>query len=143
MYIDRHTRCCGRHGRRCALTLIEVVAALVIMGSAVTTILVAQANAVQVVAESKFDLEACERATNLIASWRVSGADITREAKGGFDSAPNWSWRRTVAPWQGPSKRKFVQVALELRWRDSKLWTERATSYSWLVSAKHANPEGL
>ena len=120
--------------KRGAITLIEVVASLVLLGSAVTTMLVAQANAVQTVAESKFYLEARAIASNLIAEWRITTVDVTQPGQDGVTDVPDWSWRRSTVPRASDEQPKVVEIVLEILHRDPDSWIERRAEYRWLVA---------
>lgn len=128
--------------RRAALSLIEVVASLVILGSAVTTLLAAYARNMANVKEAERQLVAHEIARELIAQWRVDEVDLTVSAQGAASNAAGWSWRRWAEPISLADAANLRQITVEVRHqvhvdRDF-LWNRR---YSWLVRDNSADDE--
>lgn len=82
--------------RRSALTLIEVLVALVIIGGSVTAMLVAQSNSLGALKGSEMELTAQHLAKELIATWAVDKEDLQSDASGGIPAHRAWTWRRAT-----------------------------------------------
>jgi type II secretory pathway pseudopilin PulG len=91
----RDRRLCDRHW---SFTLIEVVAALVLLGGTVVALLVGQSRALEQVAASQRLREAAHLAEELLSEWALQDQEVTTGAEGTFDEWPGWSWQRTVEP---------------------------------------------
>ena len=81
---------------RRALTLIEVVAALLILGGSVTAVMVAQSNSLASLQNSRLQLAAQHMAKELIANWRIENEALTIPAAGPVPDSAHWTWKRTA-----------------------------------------------
>ena len=85
------------------ISLIEVIAATVILGTAVTVLLAMQAASLERMHSIDNELLAVELAHELFADWRLNPTDRSGENGGDVKHHDGWSWRRqlekvTVAP---------------------------------------------
>ena len=111
------------------MTLIEVLAALVILGTAATSILVAQARAIEQAKVAALEVEAAAMANELIANWRLNEEKMADSASGRIDGQGEWSWRRTSERKELGAERSVMEVRLELTYlADSATWSR---SYFW------------
>ncbi len=120
--------------RRRGLTLIEVVAAIVILGSSVTAMLMARANNLGQLSDARRQMTARAIAQELIAEWRLAKVDLTAPASGSVEGEPGWSWRRSVESARLPGNLQGQDVRLEIiRVNDAanmELWSR---SFHWIV----------
>lgn len=117
-----------------ALTLIEVLASLAIVGGAVTLMLVVNANSLMRLSEGDLQLDAQSLARELIAGWTLAGEDVTQAGSGTVDGLDDWSWARWSEEAEIASDVNVRKVFLELRYgqpSDSRDWTRQ---FEWLVS---------
>ncbi|MCO6437966.1 MAG: hypothetical protein J5J06_12815 [Phycisphaerae bacterium] len=75
------------------LSLVEVLAALVIMGGAVTSLLLVQARSVELVQDARLSLDAERLARELIAEWRLQKVELDTQDEGALENG--WRWERT------------------------------------------------
>ena len=90
-------RCCARGRsplRRVGVTLLEVIAAAVILGTSVTTMLLAQGHTIEQLSESHRQLTASAVANELIAHWRLTREDVAATSSGTVDGLAGWRWSR-------------------------------------------------
>ena len=80
-----HSSCCG-------LTLIEVVAALVLMGTLLVGIVMARGKHTRQLALADERLAAIAAADNLLASWWAEPASLPRSGSGTVPGRPTWRW---------------------------------------------------
>ncbi len=81
---------------RRSVLLVEVLAAVLILGGSVVALLVAQSRAVQQSVANRQVERASTLAAELLAAWRLEKTDIRIQDEGVFEGDPNWFWRRTV-----------------------------------------------
>ena len=79
---------------RGALSLIEVLASLLILGGSVTIALVAQSNSLVALENSRLQLIAQHAAKELIATWTTEDEILTEPACGTLPDTPHWTWCR-------------------------------------------------
>lgn len=84
--------------RRAGLTLIEVLAASVILGSLLATAVVSASRHTQQVRGAQDRLAALTVADELLHSWLVDGQGVIEKAEGVVDGHPHWRWRITSRP---------------------------------------------
>ena len=114
--------------------MIEVVAALVILGGAVTTLLVAQARCVWHLRVSGWQLTARELAGELTAQWELDGkVDVREPAEGAVDGHPGWSWRRSSTTHTMHKGIRGHLVALEIIRNDNSDPIPWRRHFYWLV----------
>jgi prepilin-type N-terminal cleavage/methylation domain-containing protein len=94
----RHRKFAPPRRRRSGLTLVEVMAALIILGGAVTIMLVAQARSVNQFHAAQRSLSAGRIAGELLANWKLTGEDLTKAASGIVQNEPDWRWERYARP---------------------------------------------
>ncbi len=81
-----------------ALSLIEVVAALVLLATTVTLLLAAHTKSLEQLRTLR-DRELSDVLANkLIASWKTQPPDWTVPAEGSFPAQPSWRWQRRAEP---------------------------------------------
>jgi len=112
-----------------ALTLIEVVAALLILGGSATAVLVAQADSVAHLETSRLQLTAQHAARELIATWKIEKEDLTLPATGVVPGASGWTWQRSS---QQLSIAERASVRRTLRPSRSKSTTPNSRSSCWI-----------
>jgi len=125
----RHRDALGR-----GLTLIEVLAAVLLIGTSVTTMLVTQGRAVDQIRGSSRQLMAAEIARELIAGWRLTEADLTTAASGTVAARTGWTWRRTSEVLSVAAGISAREVTLELTWpADALAGASGRRSFHWLI----------
>lgn len=121
-------------GRRRALSLIEVIAALLILGGAIASMLTAQSQSLLRLRDARLELRAAHVARELLAVWEVDGVDVSVPDVGAVPGFDDWSWARTSVAVQDDRLGGVTQVHLELRFQERQ---DRATpwrrSFSWWV----------
>ena len=81
--------------RRAGVTLLEVIAAAVILGTSVTTMLLAQGNTIEQLSLSRRQLTASAIANELIAHWRLTNENVATPSSGSVDGLAGWRWARS------------------------------------------------
>jgi hypothetical protein len=116
------------------LSLVEVVAALLILGGAITVMLVAQSRAFIGLKSSHLELTALHLAKDLIATWDIEKPDAVQSASGTFPKEEGWSWRRSSRPLADEDMSGMVEITLELCFagRESQK-KPRCRKYVWLA----------
>ncbi|MBI4716619.1 MAG: prepilin-type N-terminal cleavage/methylation domain-containing protein [Planctomycetes bacterium] len=107
----RADRAAGGRRRR-SLTLVEVLASLAIMGSVLTTVLVAHARSLEQLRACELGLTAQDLARELHEGWLVAGEDVTVPATGTVDQAGQWHWERSAARLDGPEPLPATEITL-------------------------------
>lgn len=115
-----------------ALSLVEVLAAIVIIGGAVTTMLVAQANSIATLRTAKLEGRADNFARNLIAQWRLSREDVRTDAAGQISGEQRWTWRRKVRPFHAGKKLEASLITLTIVRAGSHAEAPWVRRYEWL-----------
>ena len=100
--------------RRAAMTLIEVMAALVILGGAVTAMLAGLCRCMNGFAASQNQVSASRVAEELLARWSLEGVRTATEGAGPVTNFPEWSWRRSVNRTEVQEGVFATQITLEL-----------------------------
>lgn len=95
-------------------TLIEVVAALAILSTAIVGLLLAQSRAVEQAAATQRSARAADLARELLSDWHLAGVDTTVPDSGTIPGQMNWSWRRTAAPVTVAESTRMTRVTLEI-----------------------------
>ena len=117
-----------------ALTLIEVLASLTIVGGAVTLMLVVNANSLRRLAEGDLQLDAQSVARELIAGWALAEEEVTQSGSGTVAGLDDWSWARWSEEVEIAGDVTARKVVLELRYVQpfvSRKWTRQ---FEWLVN---------
>ena len=117
-----------------SMILIEVVAALALLGSTIVAILAVRSRSLVQLQTAGDRLQATHLARELIADWRLRQIDVTRDDHGEFESEPGpgsgWSWRRSVSSVVVADKAEMTLVTLEIVRRNGG--NEVVASYPWL-----------
>ena len=122
-----------RGSRAKATTLIEVIAAILLLGMAITTMLVAQSRTLARISNGKRELKAVHLAKELRAAWKLNDQDLAQPASGSVDDAPGWSWQRSAQPVRVADSIVVTEVALEIMYSQglqSQPWSRR---FGWLI----------
>ena len=105
----------SQHKGRRAITLIEVIAATLILGTMVTILLTMQGLCLERMRELGHDLLASELAEELFVTWRWRAEEHRGDEQGRMEEHPDWSWvRRSEEVDVGPEI-KAVLVTLTVR----------------------------
>ena len=121
--------------RRSAMTLIEVIAALMLLGATITSILVAQGRAVHNVHEAGRQLTAQQLASELIAEWQIDGTGVSVDDHDVVDGFEEWSWHRTSRTHEATNGVSFTQVTLSLAFRKPNPGHEPwVREFRWLIN---------
>jgi len=86
----------SRCSRAAGLTLIEVVAAIAILGTILVGIVLAKSRLTRQLVEADQRLAAVRAADELIAGWWTRDAGVPVDDAGVVDDHPEWSWRTHV-----------------------------------------------
>ena len=117
-----------------SLTLVEVLAALVLLGGSVTTMLVAQSTSMERIQTCERQLTAGHVAKELLVMWRLGQENLEIPARGDVAGAPGWSWSRTAQQRQIAEGVTVVEVTLDVIYSSSDArdapWVR---SYRWLI----------
>jgi Tfp pilus assembly protein PilV len=82
-----------------ALSLIEVIASLVLIGGVVTALITMQARSLEQVRASRNQQTAAALAQELIVQWKLNSESDESPAQGRFDAIPGWRWERHTKPY--------------------------------------------
>ncbi len=99
--MTRFERCSGVNSLRIdpaeplrrGMTLIEVVAGIALLGTILTTTVMAQARLLRQHQRALVKLQAVEAVDRLLAQWSVEGQEIPVESSGVLLNSPAVSWR--------------------------------------------------
>lgn len=78
------------------LTLIEVVAALAVLGTLLTAILMAEGRCRRQTAGARMRLAACRAVDGLLEQWWASSEKFPRDAEGEIEGQPKLHWKTAV-----------------------------------------------
>ena len=94
------------------MTLIEVVAGIALLGTILTTTVLAQARLLRQHQRALVTLQAVEAVDRLLTQWSVAGDEIPVEASGVLLSSPVVSWRTHLrrATTDGPLSVAIVEL---------------------------------
>lgn len=125
------------HSRRGA-TLVEVLAATVILGGAVASMLLAQSAGLEQLRNAELQAVARNVAAELITNWRIESQSLAWADEGGVADSPGWSWRRTSERVQPMDGVLAARVVLALTYispeQPEAIWT---TQLEWLERHDH------
>ena len=117
-----------------ALTLIEVVAALVLVATSVTALLAAQGRCLEQLRCARELETAATLARELITQWRLDPLTVPPTA-GEFPGEPTWRWERRVGPPVDGRATELQQAVLTILRRDARGVERPVASYTWLERA--------
>lgn len=92
--------CNSRNRLRPAMTLIEVVAGIALLGTVLTTTVLAQARLLRQHQRALVKLQAIEAVDQLLTQWSVDGTQIPQTASGVLLNTPHVTWCTRLAPSQ-------------------------------------------
>ena len=97
---------------RQGMTLIEVIAGIALLGTILTTTVMAQARLLRQHQRALVKLQAVQAVDRLLMQWSVAGEDIPVEASGVLLTSPEVSWRTrlTRAKTDGPLSVGIVEL---------------------------------
>jgi len=96
--MNKRSTTCSRCSRAAGLTLIEVVAAIAILGTILVGIVLAKSRNTRQLAEARRTAEVVRHADALLADWWADEAGVPPDAAGVIDADPTLAWRtRLVA----------------------------------------------
>lgn len=78
------------------LSLIEVMASLLIMGTLVAAMLTSMAGSIRQMSTAEAQLRASHIARELLAEWNLKKEDLTASSSGTVDALSEWSWTRSA-----------------------------------------------
>lgn len=90
-------RCSSIRGDRRAMTLIEVVAGIALLGTVLATTVLAQARLLRQHQRALLKLQAVEAADRLLAQWSMEGRTLPRQATGTLIPSPLVNWQTRPA----------------------------------------------
>lgn len=121
--------------RRAGVTLLEVIAAAVILGTSVTMMMLAQGNMIEQLSVSRRQLTAGAVAHELIARWQLTEENMTEPSSGTVDGLPGWRWARSSESTTVAQGVTVTRVALSVtHWGDGHEPTNWTRVYRWIVS---------
>ena len=117
-----------------SMILIEVVAALALLGTTIVVILVVRSRSLVQLQTAGDRLQAAQLARELITDWRLRQTNVTRDDHGEFEPGPGpgpgWSWRRSVSSVVVADRVEMKLITLDIVRRNGS--NEAVTSYPWL-----------
>ena len=114
------------------ISLIEVVAALALIGTAITMLLGAQARSLEQLAVTRDRQIATELARELITAWRIDPLRQEPAREGSFASHPGWRWTRGEMPYRSTSRLALQEVTLTIHRVDGSGHESHVAGYTWL-----------
>lgn len=115
-----------------SMILIEVVAALALLGTTIVVILVVRSRSLVQLQTAGDRLQAAHLARELITDWRLRQAHVAHDNHGEFEPGPGpgWSWRRSVSGVVVADRVEMKLITLEIVRRSGS--NEVVASYPWL-----------
>ena len=117
-----------RRGR--GLTLVEVVAAALILATVATTALSVLSASLTGLRANGDQLVAQHHARNLIADWRINPTELAVSGSGMCAGASDWNWTRNVAPYNAQADAHLHMVTLTLQ-KDGATANTASPAYAW------------
>lgn len=102
-------------------TLVEALAGMVILGTLLTTIVVANAKLISQASRAKLRVEACEIADGLLEKWWAKKDDFPRNGSGDVPNREGWRWRTRSLENESAETLNAEIIALEVfspDWQD-------------------------
>ncbi len=116
-----------------ALTLVEVVASLLILGVSATAALVAQGQCMTALRTAHRQLQAEQIAAELIETWKLHGENIAIASDGVVNDVEGWSWRRASERQELPGASTTWAVTLTVMFGDPNTGAVWSRDYRWLA----------
>ena len=117
---------------RRGFTLIEVVAALVLLSGTVVALINVESRSLQQLAASTHQRTAARLAEELLAHWQLQECGLCTEADGAFGDCPGWSWRRSVTQTAVTPPTGLLQIELAIIRTDEQGEPQTVATYVWL-----------
>ena len=103
-------------------TLVEALAGMAILGTLLTTIVVANARLISQAGRAKLRVEACEIADGLLGKWWARRDDFPRNDSGDVPRHEGWRWRTRTIQNESAETLNAEVVTLEIfapDWQDT------------------------
>lgn len=127
--------------RRPGSLLIDVLAALTLLGSTTVALVLAHARAVEQFTATQRQARASEIADALIATWRLERMDVRTETSGVMENDADWSWRRSAEPVMVADDMDMLQINLDIAFESAE-GSEVVSTIHWLESPDEPEREG-
>jgi Tfp pilus assembly protein PilV len=114
------------------LSLIEVVASLVLVGTTVTALLEAHGRSLDQLHAIRTQQSASSLARELINQWKLDPAAGRLAVEDTFPSRSGWRWTRIALPFGSASQVELQEVTLRIYQTDGQGREKLVTSYTWL-----------
>lgn len=120
--------------RRSAMSLVEVLAALALLGTCVVTLLWAQTAAIRSLQTARTKAAAASVAEEMIVNWELENEDMRVSAEGPVEGQEGWRWQRTAGTRSWIEDVRMAEIRLTItRLRESE--PETLVSLNWLEAA--------
>ena len=126
-----------RTKRRSGLTLIEVVASLALLATAVCGILIAHGRVITEWGTIRERHTATALATELVTPWKLDRSSSRTAKEGVCESHADWSWVKSRKPYSAATQLALKEVTLTLT--HTGAIGEPAT-YSWIWLEREHEP---
>lgn len=125
---------------RRSLVLIEVVAAIALLGSTAVGLLVAQSQALGQLETARRRALGARVARELLAGWQLNEVDVQIADAGSIESDPQWSWRRSVADTRVADSARMKLITVSILHQSPMLGPRRVLHYQWLEKPADDGP---
>lgn len=102
------------NGHRRRFSLVEVLAALLIVATVVPVVTMVLRNALRTSENGTRRLQAAELGSNLLDGWRAEGTWNTQPDSGTFDDVPGYRWTLERKSWDGDSLGRMTELDLRV-----------------------------
>ena len=119
---------------KCArgMILIDVLAALAILGGTVVTLLLAQSRALQQATALRRQATAATLAHELLVDWRLKDIDVRVNDTSVCNSLAGWSWRRSAGATLVADSIEMMQITLDIIYAEPAASPPIIATYRWL-----------
>ncbi len=114
-----------------SFTLIEVMAALVLIGGSIVTLLNIQARSAGQATASNHQRTAACLAEELLATWTLEKCDLSLDQEAAFTEPAGWFWRRSVSTPAVVLPAEMIQIELEIIRTNDLGEAQTIASYTW------------